>query len=174
MFRFKVVYLALFCALIFALTSCTGGSNMPGSISGKFSDAGGTIKANRATLYIPPFAVSVTDEGFDDLKDSEKNFEYFFTLTESILQPAGFIDGSVYSLLAVSEFQAEIKAPLTLTFDYSGLPIPAGASPSNLTVAHYDVTTDIITDIASSYNPDTNRIQAPIMMLGVYFLKVAS
>ncbi len=173
MFRFRFGLLALVCALSVVLTSCTGGSNMPGSISGKFSDAGGTIKANRATLYIPPFAILTSDEGFEDLKGSGKNFEYFFTLTESILQPTGYIDGSVYSFTAVSEFAAEIKAPLELSMDITGLPIPAGAGPSGLTIAHYDIATDTVTDVASTYNVKTNRLQAPIMALGVYFLKAA-
>ena len=174
MIKFRIAHLAFFCTLVFVLASCTGGSNMQGSISGKFSDAGGTIKADRVTLYIPPFSVTVSDEGFDELKGSGKNFEYHFSIAESIVEPPGFIEGSVYSIIAVSEFEAAISSPLTLSMRYTGLPIPTGAQLDDLVLAHFDFGTGEVTELQSKVDLSNAQIQAPITLLGFYYLKVAS
>ncbi|MCD6119987.1 hypothetical protein J7K50_09165 [bacterium] len=158
------------------LAACEGGSNNPGSISGKFSGTGGTLMADKAILIIPPNSVTLTDEGLGEQKGDERGRELttYFTLTESVYEPAFFIEGSVYELQAVSLFEAEITSPLTLKIEYGGFLLPQGFAPTDLVIAYADISTGAVVELESTCNIDKKMIEAPIMGLGIFFLKPRS
>jgi hypothetical protein len=178
MFKFGInIAATLLLAAALILSGCGGGTNdHPGSISGKFSEAGGKLKANKATLIIPPNSVTVTDDGKTEQSGDERGrgLITYFTLTESTYSPAFFVEGSVYELNAVSIFEAQITSPLTFKLEYNEFLIPEGYAPTDLVIATYDNVTQRTTELASTVNLDEQMIEAPIMATGIFFLKPKS
>ncbi len=178
MIRIGVLTLALLSVIsVLIIASCGAGTNdHPGSISGKFSAAGGKLKANKATLIVPPNSVTLTDTGKGEAESDDRGRELsmVFTLTESTFQPSFFIDGSVYVLQAVSIFDAEITSPLTFKIEYNEFSMLPGYGANDLCIAHYNISTGVTTELVSKHNAAEQMIEAQIVSLGTYFLKPKS
>ena len=171
--RINIAATLLLAAALF-LSGCGGGTNdHPGSITGQFSAAGGQLKADMATLIIPPNSVTLTEAGKKEQQSDKRGrgLITYFTLTQSSYRPAFFIEDSVYELNAVSIFLAEITSPLTLKIEYGGFLLPDGYAPTDLVIALYDVGTGRTTEIDSTINLEEQMIEAPIMGTGIFFLK---
>lgn len=143
-----------------------GGSSAPSSVSGSLTASGGSVSlpaasASPSVKFTAPAGALSTSATVTVAKVSSSSASYTPPAANTGLFMVG---GSVFQITAVSGSTniTNFTKPVTLTFTYTDLQIPAGVMEANLKIYYYDTATKQWVPITSTVNAATNTITATV------------